>query len=817
MPTGLRKGRPRARPYSSTIPMIIKHLPFVAFVVATCATVALPAQGRRRRMPPPPALEAIDLDGDGELSTEEIDSAAKSLLTLDKNGDGNLTKEELAPPPPPPREGRPSRGPGMSSRMMGAHPIMRALDKDGDGELFEDEVRDAANSLDRLDKDDDDYVSSDELSNRRSRGGFGGFGRGSRDSGGGYDTIPSPAELRPEDGAADIPTMVKFRELSYLGEEVMIDTHLADWEFVKFHIENADSDDPKLYFMNTNKFRAHPMFMQAIGVGGRGRGGGRRGNTEPGKERMRGVLVYRPMLMSPSGNPGLFTFEFEPNDSYAYELIRVAYDQLTGHAKILRGNLSYNLLPRSKQQWQKEPDLYTKGKLPVFHAEDVYGEVGFLPLNKAESYGRLRLMEQGERPSPRDIVIYRSLPNEMPRVAGVLTGFRQTPLSHVNLRAVQDKVPNAFLAGAMENPEIKALIGKYVFYKVGDSGYEMREATLEEVDKHFAAMRPTKEQVPPRDLTVKKIRAFDEIGFDDAHSVGVKAANLATLRSFGLGAKTPNGYAVPFAFYDAFMKHNGFYEMARAMMTTQDFQKDATTRERALKEFRKAIKKGKLPQWMKDAFAEVRAKFAKDQGIRCRSSTNNEDLPGFSGAGLYDSFTHKPKEGALGKSIRQVYASMWNFRAFEEREFFRIHHLAAAMGVVLHKNSKGERVNGVAVSKDVLYQAQHRGMTLYYVNAQQGEDLVTNPNEASIPEELLLSPRNPRTDRVLQFSNRTGHDVSLLSAPQRQQLRRSMRVLTQRFARLYDKEDDANFAMEIEFKVDSKGKVLVKQARPWIE
>ncbi|HIE69738.1 MAG TPA: hypothetical protein EYP98_05970, partial [Planctomycetes bacterium] len=168
-------------------------------------------------------------------------------------------------------------------------------------------------------------------------------------------------------------------------------------------------------------------------------------------------------------------------------------------------------------------------------------------------------------------------------------------------------------------------------------------------------------------------------------------------------------------------------------------------------------------------------------------------------------------------SIRQVYASMWNFRAFEERKFFRIHHLAAAMGVVLHKNSKGERVNGVAVSKDVLYQGQHRGMTLYYVNVQQGEDLVTNPNEASIPEELLLSPRNPRTDRVLQFSNRTGHDVSLLSAPQRQQLRRSMRVLTQRFARLYDKEDDANFAMEIEFKVNSKGKVLVKQARPWIE
>ena len=270
-------------------------------------------------------------------------------------------------------------------------------------------------------------------------------------------------------------------------------------------------------------------------------------------------------------------------------------------------------------------------------------------------------------------------------------------------------------------------------------------------------------------------------------------------------------------FYDAFMKHNGFYQMARQLLATQDFRKDATTRERALKEFRKAIKKGKLPQWMKEAFAAARAEFAADQSIRCRSSTNNEDLPGFSGAGLYDSFTHKPDEGELGKSIRQVYASMWNFRAFEEREFFRIDHMQAAMGVVLHKNTKGERVTGGAVSKDVLYQAQHKDMTLYYVNAQRGEDLVTNPNAASVPEELLLSPRNSRNDRVLQYSNRIANQESLLDPECRQELRQTMRIISDRFARLYEKVDDADFAMEVEFKVDAKGNVLVKQARPWIE
>ena len=96
------------------------------------------------------------------------------------------------------------------------------------------------------------------------------------------------------------------------------------------------------------------------------------------------------------------------------------------------------------------------------------------------------------------------------------------------------------------------------------------------------------------------------------------------------------------------------------------------------------------------ALADVQTRFPKGASIRCRSSTNNEDLPGFSGAGLYDSFTHRPDEGHLGKSIRQVFASMWNFRAFEEREFYRVDHLQAAMGVVLHENQKAAKARSLA-------------------------------------------------------------------------------------------------------------------------
>ncbi len=58
----------------------------------------------------------FDADGDGKLSKSELENAAKALSKLDKNGDGELTPEELMPPRPgdrgPDGPGAEARGPG---------------------------------------------------------------------------------------------------------------------------------------------------------------------------------------------------------------------------------------------------------------------------------------------------------------------------------------------------------------------------------------------------------------------------------------------------------------------------------------------------------------------------------------------------------------------------------------------------------------------------------------------------------------------------------------------------------------------------------
>ena len=106
----------------------------MVFLVAALVVLAQPPGGERTpdapkdgrgapapQMPPGPfgpmrmpVMTALDVNGDGELSADEIASASQALSKLDKSGDGKLTREELAPafPGRGGPGGPPGRGPG---------------------------------------------------------------------------------------------------------------------------------------------------------------------------------------------------------------------------------------------------------------------------------------------------------------------------------------------------------------------------------------------------------------------------------------------------------------------------------------------------------------------------------------------------------------------------------------------------------------------------------------------------------------------------------------------------------------------------------
>ncbi|MEN6424883.1 MAG: PEP/pyruvate-binding domain-containing protein [Phycisphaerales bacterium] len=588
---------------------------------------------------------------------------------------------------------------------------------------------------------------------------------------------------------------------------------------VKFTITGVDTSDPRLYFMNTKNYPYHYDFVVdclgwTIDLGTFDR----ETYFADNRKNLAGSIIAHDYYEPNDAIQGIYVLEFWPTDPVAFELVQLAYDLILTNMPFARGKFYYHAAGETQRAlYQTERERYEVSSMAVIQTEDLYANVSYTPLTLGESYGRLRIIEGTETVSVRDIVVYRTLPNTLSHVAGIITEVAQTPLSHINLKAKQNNTPNAYIRDAATLAEVLSLAGKYVRYGVQAEGYTLEEATVEDVNAFFDSIRPAESQSPPRDLAATEITPLSQIGFADSDSVGAKAANVAELARFLPDGIVPDGFAVPFYFYDEFMKYNGYYDQAAAMMADPAFQSDFQAREDALDAFRRRLRKGNLPDWMLNALQAMHESFPAGTPVRCRSSTNNEDLPSFNGAGLYDSYTHRPDEGHIAKSIRQVWASLWTYRAFEERDFYRVDHFQTAMGVLVHANYDDEQANGVAITKNI-YDAEWPG---YYVNVQVGEALVTNPEAYSIPDEFLVADLAGVERYEIQYirhSNLVPDGNSILTKAQIFELADRMALIQSHFRTLYKVSRwDLDFAMDIEFKIGADGRLNIKQARPWVE
>lgn len=589
---------------------------------------------------------------------------------------------------------------------------------------------------------------------------------------------------------------------------------------VKFLMVGVDGPDPTLYLINTKDVSYHyDFYTRGLGHSTSLEEFNRQTYFTDARSNLAGTIVYHDAYVSPAGERGLFALEFWPTDAVKAPLVGAAFHALVRAMPFAASRIAYHPAGETQEAlYAQERARLEQLRVRVVSTNDLFGALTYAALNPGEGYGTLRVIDPltpGRPASVRDVVIFKRLPNDLSHTGGIITEQPQTPLSHVNLKAKQNKTPNAFVKDASTHPRVAPLLGKLVYFRAGPDDFELREATTQEAEAFLERLRPANPSFPPRDLSVTRVRPLSELNHGDADSVGAKAANVAELRRLLGPNVVPDGFGIPFWCYDEFMKHNGLYARAQAFMVDPAFRADAATRERVLNDFRRDLRRAPVPPAVTAQLNALQAQFPAGVPIRLRSSTNNEDLPGFNGAGLYDSYTHRPDEGNIERTVKQVWSSLWNYRAFEERDFYKIDHLTAAMGVLAHRNFDDEQSNGVAITKNP-FDANWPG---FYVNAQVGESLITNP-DASRPDEFLVSRIGPQGEYEVQYVQRSDQVPAGGTVLTRAQIDALVRVLDRiqtYFKRVYEAQADPTFAMDVEWKFDSQGRLVVKQARPVVD
>ena len=517
---------------------------------------------------------------------------------------------------------------------------------------------------------------------------------------------------------------------------------------------------------------------------------------------------------------GLSTVQFSPGDTISANQMKHAFFTVMKHV-----TNPEDWLIRPQTPDQVERIRAVEGQVPIVGPNAPFRGVTFQPLTPALAYGTLRFVasEELRRTSlgPRDIVITDQVPNDIPLIGGLITESFQTPLAHVNILSRGRGTPNMALKHARTDERIAPLLGELVRLEVTGADFSVAVADREEALAFWESRKPEGEQLVPRlDESVRGVQLLEEHSAADIPSIGGKAAQLAELQRVplctGRAVETPIGaFAIPLVHSREHYLASGARARLDDLEQEADFLADPLIREQGLAEVRALVMKHPVDR---ELLADVQRGIDErcaGKAMRFRSSSNTEDLAGFNGAGLYDSIGLDADEvpDLVEAAIREVWASLYTTRAYDERTYYNVDQSQVGMGVLIHPAYRSERVNGVAVSRDVLDPT--RG-DRYYINAQLGEALVTNPAPGIASDQFTF-----QSNGWLRLEQHTHSSFSpeepVMSLEEIEALSCNLTQIHNHFRAVLDPEQQVSwFAVDIEFKLMGPGRTLaIKQARPY--
>jgi len=517
----------------------------------------------------------------------------------------------------------------------------------------------------------------------------------------------------------------------------------------------------------------------------------------------------------------IYTFEFFSSDGATCEDVYKIYRKIT-QSSFLKEKLYFYA---TNDAWKDCIDI------PVIGPNELYEGQNYQALNIAEGYGYLKKVEVTDIPTTElgkhDIVLTNGIPIDIPVIAGIITTEFQTPLSHINVLSHNRGTPNMALRNGFEDTVLNNLNGELVFLKVATDSYQIKKATIQEATAFWNNNEPKDTIILDKDTNDYGIIKLENASIDDVNKIGGKAANFAEiLKAFireGKTAPVPeNHFAIPFYYYNQHLKEHGIDTFIETTINQLEFKTNTAFRKTMLDKIRDSIINSTLDDELLSNVLTHMTSDTRFTSYRFRSSTNAEDLEGFNGAGLYSSYSGKLNHNRKTptRAIKRVWASLWNFRAYEERDYFKINHLSAAMGILVHRSFPDEDANGVVITKNI-FNRNHA----FVVNVQFKEISVVNADPGVIHDQVIIytfsSNNNKYTLEYNTFSNAiTDTSEHVMSNEELYELGDYLSIINIYFYnRVYDcKCDYVDFALDLEFKVDSSikhRKIYIKQARPY--
>jgi hypothetical protein len=572
---------------------------------------------------------------------------------------------------------------------------------------------------------------------------------------------------------------------------------------VLFVIDRKEQN--KIYYVNTKRYAFHKDFVNGTYLSlERGQEFFQNNYLNANRRFILGTIAYQSPIKR-------WTFEFWEGDL-------IPADQVKLTAEIIK-NTFFKPVAYKPNSLRQDDDSRQIAGLDRVTQSDIAKEQEYQALNVAKGLGRIHVipkLDEHVEIGFNEILVLDEVPIQLPPVAGVITSHPSTPLSHINLLAKGWGIPNAYIKNAQTL--LKQYDGWWVEFEAKHDGYTIKRANndqLREYERRLSqrldVMKPRFNLAETRLLGLKQQRSVLAIAY------GGKSANLGEVMQARLpGIVVPNGFTIPFYYYDQFIKSNNLDDAIYELLNDKKFVHDPAYRRQKLVELRERIQQAKFDDGLRaQILRRVKLEFP-GKGLFVRSSSNSEDLPNFSGAGLYTTVPNVREPDKIIEAIKTVWASLWNFEAYEARERANIDHSKIFMAVLLQEGINSES-SGVMITTDpfdkdnkgAIYISAKRGLGIKVVEGKKVAEQIIFREKANAVQVLTRSDE----DSLLTFDEKGGVKEIAITGERVVLTDEVIRRLVSAAAAI--KRVFGNRDQDIEWAY-MKGQIYIVQSRPFI-